>query len=119
MRRFATLSPSELIVNTILPPSKLPLNFARGIGLIKPIACVGATVLVGVPERVEVKAAVGRDVLVGIGVTVNVEVGKLVSVAVWVAVGVRLGIAVGNGMKFGRIWLHPIRKIARETAKIF
>ncbi|MFC2043357.1 hypothetical protein ACFLUA_04330 [Chloroflexota bacterium] len=119
MRRFATLSPSGLILNTILPPSNFPLNFANGTGLIKPIEFVGATVLVGVPERVEVKAAVGREVLVGIGVTVNVEVGKLVSVAVWVIVGVKVGIGVGDGMKFGRIWLHPIRKIVRESGKIF
>jgi len=119
MRRFATLSPSALIENTILPPSKLPLNFASGTGLIKPIDCVGATVFVGVPERVEVKAAVGREVLVEMGVTVNVAVGIDVSVAVWVAVGVREGIAVGDGMKFGRIWLHPINKIVRESGRTF
>ncbi|MFC2055555.1 hypothetical protein ACFLV7_14845 [Chloroflexota bacterium] len=119
MRRFATLSPSALIENTILPLSKLPLNFARGTGLIKPIDCVAATVFVGVPERVEVKAAVGRDVLVTIGVTVNVAVGREVSVAVWVVVGVSVGIGVGDGMKLGRIWSHPIRKIARESGKIF
>jgi hypothetical protein len=75
--------------------------------------------LVGVPERVEVKAAVGRDVLVGMGVTVNVAVGIDVSVAVFVAVGVRDGIAVGVGMKFGRIWLHPIRKIVSESGRTF
>jgi hypothetical protein len=66
-----------------------------------------------------VKAAVGRDVLVGIGVTVNVAVGIDVNVAVWVAVGVREGIAVGDGMKFGRIWLHPIRKIVRKSGRTF
>ncbi|MGB6420382.1 MAG: hypothetical protein WBF05_00950 [Anaerolineales bacterium] len=87
--------------------------------MIKPIACVGATVLVGVPERVEVKAAVGRDVLVGMGVTVNVADGIDVIVAVWVVVGVSVGIGVGDGMKPGRIWSHPIRKIARESGKIF
>jgi len=66
-----------------------------------------------------VKAAVGRDVLVGMGVTVNVAVGIVVSVAVWVAVGVRVGIGVGDGMKYGRIWLHPIRKTVIESGKIF
>ena len=87
--------------------------------MIKPIDCVGATVFTGVPERVEVKAAVGRDVLVGMGVTVNVADGIDVIVAVWVVVGVSVGIGVGDGMKPGRIWLHPIRKIARESGKIF
>jgi hypothetical protein len=62
---------------------------------------------------------VGRDVLVGIGVTVNVAVGIDVSVAVCVAVGVRDGIAVGVGMKFGRIWLHPISRIVRESGRTF
>jgi hypothetical protein len=47
----------------------------------------------------------------------NVAVGIDVSVAVWVAVGVRDGIAVGVGMKSGRIWLHPIRKIMRESGR--
>jgi hypothetical protein len=61
---------------------------------------------------------VGGTVTVGLGVIVYVAVGIVVSVAVWVAVGVREGITVGDGMNFGRIWLHPIRKIDRESGRI-
>jgi len=66
-----------------------------------------------------VEAAVGRDVLVRMGVTVNVADGIDVIVAVWVVVGVSVGIGVGDGMKPGRIWLHPIRKIVRESGRTF